>query len=80
VALPADVPAHAITHVCTATMTGAAESPPVASTGTRLAIVTIGSTALTIQGQAVLGGRVDTTTSANIPAAVRLPLSAPLAW
>lgn len=59
-------PAQANTIVYTVTLNGASESPPVASTGSGLGIITIDDTSFTMRVQTVFSGLVGTTTVAHI--------------
>jgi hypothetical protein len=60
------LPAHAAKIVYSASMTGAAESPPVASPGTGTVSVTFDTVGLTMQVKANFAGLVGTTTVAHI--------------
>jgi hypothetical protein len=60
------LPAHAAKIVYSASMTGPAESPPVASAGTGTVSVTFDTVGLTMQVKANFAGLVGTTTVAHI--------------
>lgn len=72
-ALIASAPAAAKISVYTATLTGAAESPPVASPGIGLAIVTIDSDSFTMRLQTVFHSLVGNVTVAHIHCCTALP-------
>ncbi len=65
--------AQAGTIVYTATLTGAAESPPVASPGIGLGIITIDDVLFTMRVQTVFTGLVGTTTIAHIHCCTAVP-------
>jgi hypothetical protein len=67
------LPAHALQLVYTATLTGPNESPPVASPGIGLGIVTIDDTLFTMRVQTVFTGLVGTTTVAHIHCCTPVP-------
>jgi hypothetical protein len=73
IALIASLPAQAAQTVYTTTLTGANESPPVASTGIGLGIVTIDDTAFTMRVQTVFTGLVGTVTVAHIHCCTTVP-------
>jgi hypothetical protein len=66
IAVALSLPAHAATIVYSASMTGAAESPPVASPGTGTVVVTFDTVGLTMQVNANFANLVGTTTVAHI--------------
>jgi hypothetical protein len=65
--------AHGIPIVYTATLSGPAESPPNASPGTGLAIVTFDATANTLRVQITFSGLLAPTTASHIHAATAVP-------
>jgi CHRD domain len=65
-ALAITVPAAGATLVYTATLSGAAESPPTASPGTGFATITLDTTAVTMRVEANFSGLLGTTTAAHI--------------
>ncbi len=69
----ASAPALSAIVVYTATLTGASESPPVASPGYGLSIVTIDDTAFTMRVQTVFTGLVGTVTVAHIHCCTAVP-------
>lgn len=66
-------PAQADTFVYTVTLNGANESPPVASTGSGLGIITIDDAAFTMRVQTAFTGLVGTTTVAHIHCCTVVP-------
>lgn len=66
VSLAIPLAASAATVVYSATLSGSAESPPTASLGTGLALVTIDLAASTMRVQVTFSGLVGTTTAAHI--------------
>lgn len=74
-ALIACMPAAAHTQVYVATLSGAAESPPVTSTGTGRVRVTIDDHDFTMRVQATFADLVGTTTVAHIHCCTALPVT-----
>ena len=68
-------PASAAITVYTATLTGPAESPPVASPGYGLSIVTVDDSAFTMRVQTVFTGLLGTTSAAHIHCCTAVPFS-----
>jgi len=66
IAAALSLPAHAATIVYSASMTGAAESPPVVSPGTGTAVVTFDTVGRTMQVNTSFANLVGTTTVAHI--------------
>jgi hypothetical protein len=75
VALACASAAHAATAVYSATLSGAAESPPNASTGTGTATVTIDDVANTMLVEVTFSGLTGTTTASHIHAPTAVPLT-----
>lgn len=65
-ALAAAMPASAAVQVFTATLSGAAESPPVVSPGTGRAVVTIDDVTFSMRVQSSFSGLTGTTTASHI--------------
>jgi hypothetical protein len=66
IAAALSLPAHAATIVYSASMTGAAEAPPVVSPGTGTAVVTFDTVGLTMRVNTSFANLVGTTTVAHI--------------
>ena len=66
-------PAQANTIVYTVTLSGANESPPIASTGFGLGIITVDDASFTMRVQTAFGGLVGTTTVAHIHCCTAVP-------
>jgi len=71
----AALPAHATMIVFGATLSGAAESPPVASPGTGTARVTVDDGALTMRVEASFAGLIGTTSVSHIHCCTAVPLA-----
>lgn len=72
-ALSAALPAHALTTVYHATLSGLTEAPPNASAGVGFAIVTVDDSTFTMRVQSIFAGLQGTVTAAHIHCCTAVP-------